>query len=284
VQSNTLAYVDVNGTSTRLNWVDRQGRILGPAASTAGCFRDMRLSPDGALLATSLISTSERWFQAVLFDSSRSTMSRLTCGMNGSMPSWTSTGSNLLLSVFDPKHGYAIQRVHAVEGTSLEPVITASADTYPMQPDVSPDGASLVYLRADREGNGDVYVHAMRGTGSDRPLVATPALDASARISRIARRVGFPCLLREPSSGWSGSRPAAVVRPSRSWDPQRCRATNALPGRPRPPGAMAFEVGALATPRPVVSSPWRKSVVAPRPTMRPDRKARDARICPIFER
>ena len=32
------------------------------------------------------------------------------------------------------------------------------------------------------------------------------------------------------------------------------------------------------------SSPWCKSVVAPRPTMRPDRKARNARISPVFER
>jgi hypothetical protein len=125
VQSSTLAYVDAQGVSTRLVWVDRQGRILGPAASTTGSFRDMRLSPDGALLATSLVSTSEGWFQAVWFDCSLSTMSPLTYGMYSMQPSWASMGSDLFLTARTPSGGDAIQRVHAVEGASLEPVITA---------------------------------------------------------------------------------------------------------------------------------------------------------------
>jgi Tol biopolymer transport system component len=186
-----LAYVDASGTSTRLVWVDRQGRILGPAASITGSFRDMRLSPNGSLLATSLLGTSDRLWQAVLFDLSRGTMSRLTYGVTTLMPSWASTGSDLLFSVFAPTHGFGIQRVQAVEGAALEPVITASADAYPMQADVSPDGAYLVYLRADREGNGDIYVHAMRGTGSDRPWVATPALESTARISPDGHFVAY---------------------------------------------------------------------------------------------
>jgi hypothetical protein len=50
---------------------------------------------------------------------------------------------------------------------------------------------------------------------------------------------------------------------------------------------------ALLTPEPLVrasaataarSSPWRKCIVAPRPTMRPDARARNARISGIFER
>ena len=118
-------------------------------------------------------------------------MSPLTYGVSAMMPSWTSTGSDLFLSVFAPTHGFGIQRVHTVEGASLEPVITASADAYPMQADVSPDGAALVYLRADREGNGDIYVHAMRGTESDRAFVATPAIEAHARISPDGRFVAY---------------------------------------------------------------------------------------------
>ena len=118
-------------------------------------------------------------------------MSRLTYGVAALMPSWTSTGSDLLISVFAPTHGFGIQRIHAVEGAALEPVIAASADAYPMQADVSPDGAALVYLRGDREGNGDIYVHAMRGTGNDRPLVATPALESTARISPDGRFVAY---------------------------------------------------------------------------------------------
>jgi len=191
VQSNTLAYVDANGTSTRLVWVDRQGRILGPAASTTGSFRDMRLSPDGALLATSLVGTSDRIFQAVFLDFSRGTVSRLAYGVYSSMPSWESTGSDLFLTVRTPSGGYAIQRVHAVEGAAPEPVIATSADAYPMQADVSPDGASLVYLRCNREGHADIYVHAMRGGGPDRPVVATPALQGSPRISPDGRFVAY---------------------------------------------------------------------------------------------
>ncbi len=191
VQSSTLAYIDANGTSTRLVWVDRQGRIVGPAGSITGFFRDVRLSPDGSLLATSLFGTSDRLYQAVLFDFSRHTMSRLTYGVSAIMPSWTSTGSDLFLSVRAPTRGYAIQRVHAVEGASVESVITASADAFPMQADVSPDGAALVYVRSDREGKFDIYVHAMRGTESDRPFVATPAYEAAPRISPDGRWVAY---------------------------------------------------------------------------------------------
>jgi len=191
VQGSTLAYIDAHGTSTRLVWVDRQGRVLGPAGSTTGFFRDLRLSPDGSLLATSLFGTSDRLFQAVLFDFSRNTMSRLTYGVSLIQPSWASTGSDLFFSGFTPKSGFAIQRMRAEEGAPLELVITASADAFPMAADVSPDGAALTYSRADREGKVDIYVHAMRGEGSDRPVVARPAYKVAPRISPDGRWVAY---------------------------------------------------------------------------------------------
>lgn len=73
---DVLAAVNRSEAQTRPTWVDRFGRLRGPAASISGQMRDLRLSPDGRSLAVVRL-TAETGGELLLVDLERDTVSRL---------------------------------------------------------------------------------------------------------------------------------------------------------------------------------------------------------------
>ena len=64
---DVLAFVARSGIETRPTWVDRRGRVLGPAASVSGQLRDIRLSPDASRLSVSRLVAGSS-FELLLVD------------------------------------------------------------------------------------------------------------------------------------------------------------------------------------------------------------------------
>ena len=68
VQDDVLGYVSSANSASRLVWVNRQGQILGPAATSAGFSRDVRISPDGSLATVSRFNDARSVYDLMLLD------------------------------------------------------------------------------------------------------------------------------------------------------------------------------------------------------------------------
>ena len=129
---DVLAFVARSGIETRPTWVDRRGRVLGPAASVTGQMRDVRLSPDASRLSVSRLAAGSS-FELLLVDLRRDTVSRPTLGLSVSQAYWYRDGQSLVGVLQEGPATRAIVRIPASEGGTPEPLLRTT-DVIPTSP------------------------------------------------------------------------------------------------------------------------------------------------------
>ncbi|MEO7133111.1 MAG: protein kinase, partial [Vicinamibacterales bacterium] len=187
--AEVLAFVSRAYTQTQPSWVDRTGRVLGPAASLKGQLRDVRLSPDGQRLSVSRMTEQSR-FELLVVDLRRDTVLRLARDLSFQQATWTPDGSSLIGLGQQGLGARAIYRIPAVEGSVAESMASLASAT-PNSPQISADGQYLCYGHVDNTGNFDILLRRLDDDGEGSPLVAGSAYEASCRLSPDGRWMAY---------------------------------------------------------------------------------------------
>ena len=181
VQDDVLSYVSSANGASRLVWMNREGQALASPGSLSGLLRDIRLSPDGSLVTVSRFNGANRGYDLMLLDLGRQTTSQLTYGSTAIQASWARDQSAIVFANISAK-GSMLVRMAPREGAVQSPVVPPGTDIV-SQPDLSSDGQSFVYTRTKPDGNMDISLHVLEGSGDERSLLATPAFETGARLS-----------------------------------------------------------------------------------------------------
>ncbi len=181
VQDDVLSYVSSANGASRLVWMNREGQPVVAAGSLSGLLRDIRISPDGSRATVSRFNEADRVYDLLLLDLGRQTTSQLTYGSTALQPSWERDQSAIVFANVSAK-GSMLVRMEPREGAAQSPVLLPGTDIV-VQPDISPDGQSLMYFRTRPDGNGDIWVHVLGNSAEERSVLSTPAQESGARFS-----------------------------------------------------------------------------------------------------
>jgi Tol biopolymer transport system component/tRNA A-37 threonylcarbamoyl transferase component Bud32 len=168
-ENGLVAYSSALQTSSRLVWLDRFGREAGSVGEPAPFVSSPRLSPDGRLLAVTILDSALNKPDVWLYDLSRSVRTRLTSGPSeNSVPVWSPDGSRIVFTT-DRKHQgdlYAKPVTgHGGEGPFLEGEGQRFAD------DWSPDGRFLAVEIREPRGERRVALSVVPASGEKTPKV-----------------------------------------------------------------------------------------------------------------
>ena len=166
--NGALAYRTGGAAANReLVWVDRTGRRLGTATSTAAIDETFSLSPNEKTLVMRIdtASSADLWLQ----DMGRSVLTRFTfrAGMNTS-PNWSPDSNDVVFALVRPG-GFStdIYKKAADNAEEEQLLLHAGINGYPT--DVSPDGKFIVYQQTDAKTANDLWLLPL---GRDhRPIV-----------------------------------------------------------------------------------------------------------------
>jgi len=173
----------------RLVWVDRQGRetgTLGPVAD----YEDVRISPAGDRVAVSIRNPEESWNLDVwVVDVGRGVGSRVSTERSDEFhPVWTPDGQRLIY-VSDRNGFYDLYARPAGGGPETEVIRT---DWDKRASGVTPDGASLVFGGSTSGENEDVWLMALDGDRTLKPVIETKEFqEVSSRLSPDGRWIAF---------------------------------------------------------------------------------------------
>jgi serine/threonine protein kinase/Tol biopolymer transport system component len=179
----TLAYRALDSTlGSELVWYDRRGRRTATIPMPPGAYRGVALSPDEGRIAVH--RHDGRGGGIWLWDTGRELLSRLTFGNHDITPVWTVDGATVVFGSYRDEAQPSAYRVPARGGREERIIRHAFPES------TTPDGATLLYANAP--GNElDIFMVAMTGETQPRPLIATPAVDALARISPDGRWLAY---------------------------------------------------------------------------------------------
>jgi Tol biopolymer transport system component len=172
-REGSLHYLPWGGPS-RIEWVDREGRPLGPAGKPRH-YSSIRLDPTGRFLATSIV-TPETYFQDLwIIDLERDTPQRLTHedGWEDS-PVWSPDGKQIAFAAdwSGPPNLY----VKPADGGQAREIVPFDL-TVQFGGSWTPDGRSIVYV-----GGGDIWSVDVE-TLERRRLLETPFRERDTRLS-----------------------------------------------------------------------------------------------------
>jgi Tol biopolymer transport system component len=167
-------------------WYDRAGKELGAAGEKVSELLSVRLSPDGARLATEAGDfNSDIW----IYDRKRQVNTRLTFGNGASTsPVWSPDGQSI--AYLGNRGKYNLYRKPA-NGVGQEELLL-EGDSRNRNPfDWSPDGKSLLFGIGDGSSTGQIWVLPL--AGDRRPVPVTQAAFAaiSARFSPDGQWVAY---------------------------------------------------------------------------------------------
>jgi hypothetical protein len=170
-ESGLLAYVP--GT-TRLPdrflvWVDRQGAGKEfPTPAPPNSYTTPRLSPDGKLLAVSLISAGaeDLW----IYDFGRNTLMRFTFAGGAASPVWTPDGRTIVYRTRTPSFSF---RSKLADGSGTEQVLLGKdfEDATATPSSVSPDGKILLFTHHSPAGTVGTYALSLDGSRKIQPFL-----------------------------------------------------------------------------------------------------------------
>jgi hypothetical protein len=189
VSNNGTLIYRVSGVwaTTQPLWVERSGRIIGPAADAAD-YQTTRLSPDGSRMAVELhdlrTGTGDLW----IIDFTTGQKSRFTFdGMHNNEGVWSPDGRQLVF-VGRP-NGVRNLHLKPVDGsTGDEPLLTPGHDRMPL--DWSRDGRHILFREDDPDTNMDVWVLRMPER-RPMPFLRTPFREEDAKFSPDGRWVAY---------------------------------------------------------------------------------------------
>jgi Tol biopolymer transport system component len=161
--SGVLAYRAGSGSSTQLEWYDREGRVIGRPTDAVE-FQDVAISPDGTRIAYNRVmegSVRQIWIQ----DLARSLQSRLTFVTESvRSPAWSPDGRYLAFG------GNSTNRIYLKDVANSgdeEPIFQNKAPAAVTQ--WSPDGRFLIY--SDPANSFDVIALSNPRGGGERKAI-----------------------------------------------------------------------------------------------------------------
>jgi dipeptidyl aminopeptidase/acylaminoacyl peptidase len=128
------------GTSTRLAWITRDGKVTPLSAETRQ-FANPQLSPDESRVAVTIreVDKSAIW----IYEISTGTFSRLSTREAAGSPSWTPDGNSIVYTALGNEKRYAIWKQNADGGSPAEKLFDALAFTGASV--IARDGKSILY-------------------------------------------------------------------------------------------------------------------------------------------
>ncbi|MFY9561956.1 MAG: protein kinase [Terriglobales bacterium] len=195
-----LAYGSGGVTPWQAMWYDRAGKPLGAASERVMNLLSLRLSPDGARLATEAGETNgEIW----IYDRKRQVNTRLTFGPGASSsPVWSPDEQWVAYAGIRGKINLYRKTTN---GVGQEELLLEGDGTNRNPLDWSPDGKSLLFGVGDLSSTGQVWVLPLTGDRKPLPLTQKTYMAISARFSPDGHWVAY-------TSNESG-RPEVYVMP-----------------------------------------------------------------------
>ena len=185
-RDGSLAYVPGTKTGFRntLVTVDRSGRET-PLSELQRSYEDLALSPDGRLLALTLIG--EQQWNVWVYDLSHKTLNRATFEGDNRDPIWAADSKHVIYASFRNGRSGIFWRPVTGPGSEEELV---STESQPFPFSVSPDGHWLSYMLGAPSPGAGVYLLPLEGERKPRPFVLEPAAMGGA-ISPDARWIAY---------------------------------------------------------------------------------------------
>ena len=184
--SGVLAYAPGGLTPWQATWYDRSGKQTGAAGEKVFNLLSVRLSPDGARLATEAgESESDIW----IYDDKRAVNTRLTFGPSqNSSPVWSPDG-RWIAYVGVRSHNNLYRK--PTNGMGREELLLEGDATNRDPLDWSPDGRWLLFGVGDMSVKGQIWALPLTGDGKPVPLTRDTYLANSARFSPDGHWVAY---------------------------------------------------------------------------------------------
>jgi Tol biopolymer transport system component len=173
VSSNGVLAYDSALLATRLQWLDRDGRLLSTFGEV-GRSRFLRISPDGSRIAFAMYDTGTNKDQVWIGDAARGTQTRLTSGdgENGT-PVWSPDGSRVAFRS-DRKHQSDLY-VKAASGAGDEEALSDEPGQK-VPEDWSRDGQYILFFERSASGNRNPHLSIFPVAKDRKPFVLYPSL------------------------------------------------------------------------------------------------------------
>jgi eukaryotic-like serine/threonine-protein kinase len=173
---------------TELQWVDRQGKVLGTAGPPA-YYWSPRISHDGKRIAVDKSASSGRgdiW----IVETTRVGATRFTFDeANESVPIWT-PGDEGLLYMISPEGAARDVLLKPLKAGSAPEKILGDPVLDELPNDVSPDGRNLLVGRETTGGGFDIYIYSTESKSST-PFLTSAAAEDSALFSPDGNWVAY---------------------------------------------------------------------------------------------
>ncbi len=172
-------------SGTDLVWFDRKGNTQG-LAGQRGTYSDPRISPDGKRLA--FVAGDPIWDVWVM-DLERGSRTRVTFDQSvKAQPAWSPDGKQLAFSVTKPSSGGAFAVIHAkaANGSGGDRTLVEEPGNGTVNPEFSPDGKHLVYLRRTNSRGVGIYAKLLEGNAAPFAVVAAADPQSSLGAFRIS--------------------------------------------------------------------------------------------------
>jgi serine/threonine-protein kinase len=193
-RTGILAYLSGRATDQRLSgfWLDSSGKTQ-PLYATPGSFSDVKLSPDGKLLAVS-VDTGSGQHIAVL-DIERQTLSNLSFlpGTNVA-PVWSPDGKYLVFRSYTPK-GLGLYWTRADGSGEAHRLSDGKSSETPQC--FSPDGKRLILVQEGEGTGSDIWSAPIEGDrdhphlGKPEPFLRTPYAEFQPALSPDGRWMAY---------------------------------------------------------------------------------------------
>jgi Tol biopolymer transport system component len=181
-ETGTMVYVRGSAIlGAELAWLDRSGKEVG-ARMPRDSYRDPSISPDGRRLAVALGDPLRTIW---IIDLAQGTRSRLTFDTEIHVsPAWSPDGQYVAYTS-GTAPGASLHRKR-VDGSAPDELLIEEKDATLQAPTFSPDGRSLVYLRATGPLGNAISVLPIDGARTPQVIVAAPSPQSLLNYPRVS--------------------------------------------------------------------------------------------------
>ena len=181
-RNGILVQREVQWVRTRLDVLDRSGRVLSSVSLPDGRYSTPRFSPDGSHVVLDYARTGASFAPVWMVELARGTSSRFTFeGVYQSTGVWTPDGGRVIYG-FDRTGGRDLYWKRA-DGAGAEDLLADVPNLFNNPNSVSPDGRVLVYRSLSGESGEDLWALPLTGERKPAPLIRTRFNELDADIS-----------------------------------------------------------------------------------------------------
>jgi eukaryotic-like serine/threonine-protein kinase len=195
--AGTIAYANMLAPQGSLTWFDRAGRRLQSIGSE-GYYTDFRLSPNGKLLAFSLLDAKRGVIDVWITDLARDSTSRIStesASINAT-PIWSPDGAQLIFR--SSRHVVEFYQRSAAGGgdermlSSFQMMRAAGIQsTMLINTDWSPDGKNIIFSAPNPSSGTDLWLFPLTADTKPVRLLASPADEMHGNFSPDGHLVAY---------------------------------------------------------------------------------------------